>query len=108
MLAVHGDRRARRRQHRSAGGDGGEGGDLDQKCAQDNPDRFQNVECRNALYVNSIQAYWQTALPQTFGKQYQAADTVFFEQRGLAPAAARPTAASGRSTARRTTTSTST
>ena len=29
-----------------------------------------DVKCRDALYVNSIQAYWQTALPQTFGSQY--------------------------------------
>ena len=62
-------------------GDGGGGGDdLGQECARDNPDRLQNVKCRNALYVNSIQNYWQTALPEAFGEQYQPADTVFFEQ----------------------------
>src|SRR5688572_1644190 len=61
------------------GDGGGEGGDLSQECAVDNPDRLQNVKCRNALYVNSIQNYWQTALPQSFGEPYQEADTVFFE-----------------------------
>src|SRR6185436_17051221 len=40
----------------------------------------QDVECRNTLYVNSIQDYWRDALPQVFGKQYQDSDTVFFDQ----------------------------
>jgi len=61
------------------GDDSGGGGDLGQECAVDNPDRLQNVKCRNALFVNSIQNYWQTALPQSFDKPYQEADTVFFE-----------------------------
>jgi len=39
-----------------------------------------NIKCRNALYVNSIQNYWQGALPEVFGTPYQMADTVFFEQ----------------------------
>lgn len=55
------------------------GGAVDQTCATSNPDRFQLTECRNALYVNSIQAYWQKALPQTFGKPYEQVDTVFFD-----------------------------
>jgi uncharacterized protein len=62
------------------GDDGGAGGDdLARECAADNPDRLQNVKCRNALFVNSIQDYWQEALPQSFGTPYQEADTVFFE-----------------------------
>jgi uncharacterized protein len=65
------------------GGDGGgnQPGDntnLEQKCATSNPNRFQEVDCRNLLYVNSVQAYWRVALPQVFGKQYQAAETNFF------------------------------
>jgi len=40
----------------------------------------QDVKCRNALYVTSIQNYWRTALPQTFFEQYRDSDTVFFEQ----------------------------
>ncbi|HEX5994651.1 MAG TPA: neutral zinc metallopeptidase [Jiangellales bacterium] len=39
-----------------------------------------NIECRNALYVNSIQDYWQDALPQALGTPYQMSDTVFFDQ----------------------------
>ena len=40
----------------------------------------QDVKCRNALYVTSIQNYWRTALPQAFFEQYRDSDTVFFEQ----------------------------
>jgi predicted metalloprotease len=63
---------------------GGGGGKADnskiqQKCDKSNPNRFQDTDCRNLLYVNSIQAYWQTALPQTFGKQYSPANTRFFQ-----------------------------
>ena len=47
-------------------------------CSTANPDRFQNDSCRAALYVNSIQAYWLTALPPGTGVQYQRADTIFF------------------------------
>ena len=47
-----------------------------------NPTAFKELDCRNALYVNSIQAYWRTALPRDFGKQYQPAKTVFFARRG--------------------------
>lgn len=59
--------------------DGGDG-DLAEKCAASNPNRLDQVDCRNALYVNSIQDYWQEALPQTLGRQYQQANTVYFSQ----------------------------
>ena len=59
---------------------GGDNTDLEQTCSTANPDRLQHAECRNALYINSIQAYWQGALPQTFGQPYQQTDTVFFSQ----------------------------
>lgn len=59
---------------------GGDNGDLSQQCAADNPDRLKRLDCRNALYVNSIQNYWRTALPQTLGQPYTDADTVFFSQ----------------------------
>ncbi|RKN50640.1 neutral zinc metallopeptidase [Micromonospora endolithica] len=62
-------------------GGGGEQGDntsLEQTCAAE--DALQKLECRNTLYVNSIQAYWRTALPEAFGDQYKATDTVFFSQ----------------------------
>ena len=59
------------------GGDDSGGGDLTQ-CSTANPDRLNQRDCRNALYVNSIQAYWTKALPEVYAKQYQEADTVFF------------------------------
>ena len=62
------------------GGGGGQSdtGNLDKTCSTANPNRLQQTDCRNALYVNSIQNFWQTELPQVFGKPYQPADTVFF------------------------------
>jgi len=64
------------------GGGGGktDNGNLNQACSSANPDRYQRTDCRNALYVNSIQDFWHTELPQVFGQQYQPADTVFFSQ----------------------------
>lgn len=63
------------------GGDGSEPADntsLEQKCAAD--DALKQLDCRNTLYVNSIQAWWQAAMPEHFGKPYTASDTVFFSQ----------------------------
>ncbi|GAA1791268.1 neutral zinc metallopeptidase [Luedemannella flava] len=61
---------------------GGEGdnGNIEESCSTANPDRLKNADCRNLLYVNSIQAYWEKALPESFGEQYQQADTNFFSQ----------------------------
>lgn len=56
----------------------GDNAAIDQKCAAD--DALSQLDCRNTLYVNSVQAYWRTALPEHFGQQYQPAPTVFFEQ----------------------------
>jgi predicted metalloprotease len=67
----------------TGGGGSGQQGDnttLAQQCSTANPDRLKRTDCRNALYVNSIQAYWKTALPQTYGSPYQKAKTVFFAQ----------------------------
>ena len=55
-------------------------GNLAETCSSANPERLEETECRNTLYVNSIQMYWQQAMPQTFGRQYQMTDTVFFSQ----------------------------
>jgi uncharacterized protein len=52
--------------------------DIAQQCAVSNPDRFKNEACRNLLYINSIQNYWQAALPQDFGVPYQMATTRYF------------------------------
>jgi uncharacterized protein len=64
------------------GGGGGSAqpnnGDINSRCGANNPSRFQDTDCRNLLYINSVQAYWQTALPQSFGVQYQKVTTRFF------------------------------
>src|SRR5436190_11849350 len=65
------------------GGSGGGNSDnktINQDCSSSNPDRLQKTECRNTLFINSIQNFWQTELPQVYGKPYQPADTVFFAQ----------------------------
>ncbi|HKO33720.1 MAG TPA: neutral zinc metallopeptidase [Candidatus Limnocylindria bacterium] len=54
----------------------GDNTSLAQQCSQ--PDATDQLDCRNALYVNSIQDYWTEALPQTFGEQYQPSKTVYF------------------------------
>jgi predicted metalloprotease len=54
----------------------GDNTSLSQKCSQS--DKLKQLDCRNALYVNSIQAFWRDELPQSFGEQYQPAKTVFF------------------------------
>jgi uncharacterized protein len=59
---------------------GGDNTNLNQECATSNPNRLQNVDCRNALYINSIQNFWQAELPQVTGQPYQPAKTVFFSQ----------------------------
>ena len=59
-------------------GDGSDNGGL-AACKGDHPD-LSRSDCRNALYVNSIQAFWKQELPQVSGKPYAEADTVFFSQ----------------------------
>ena len=60
------------------GGDsnGGDNTKLRQKCSQQNA--REQLDCRNVLYINSIQAFWKDAEPQYFGRQYQPAKTVLF------------------------------
>ena len=65
------------------GGDGGgaatgDNTSLTQECSQS--DALRQLECRNTLYVNSIQDYWVDAMPRSFGDPYQPAKTVFFSQ----------------------------
>jgi uncharacterized protein len=62
------------------GGGQTDNSNLNQACSTANPDRLNRTDCRNALYVNSIQAFWKDELPQVFGKPYEPADTVFFAQ----------------------------
>ncbi|GAA2516505.1 KPN_02809 family neutral zinc metallopeptidase [Pilimelia columellifera] len=49
---------------------------LNEKCAR--ADRLSHLDCRNTLFVNSVQDYWREALPERFGRQYQPAPTTFF------------------------------
>jgi len=51
---------------------------LQQKCRKENTDRFKSADCRNYLYVQSVQTFWKTALPQFYGKAYQQVPTEFF------------------------------
>jgi predicted metalloprotease len=57
----------------------GDNTSLNQKCSA--TDKLKQLDCRNALYVNSIQAFWATAEPKYFNKSYQKAPTVFFSNR---------------------------
>ncbi|MER5455978.1 neutral zinc metallopeptidase [Micromonospora sp. NPDC002389] len=62
----------------TGGGEQGDNTALEQRCEA--PDALEQLDCRNSLYVNSIQAYWRTALPEAFGEQYRPTRTVFFDQ----------------------------
>jgi predicted metalloprotease len=54
---------------------------INQECSSTNTEKLKQLDCRNALYVNSIQAFWATAEPKFFDKTYQKAPTVFFSNR---------------------------
>ncbi|MEU4691335.1 neutral zinc metallopeptidase [Actinoplanes sp. NPDC023714] len=63
------------------GGDGGGSSTGTPLSACTGEQKLQQLECRNALYVTSIQDYWQDALPQSFGEQYKPAVTHIFANR---------------------------
>ncbi|MCO8275441.1 neutral zinc metallopeptidase [Actinoplanes sp. TRM 88003] len=64
----------------SGEGHGGVGAaDIQQACSQDGA--IQKLECRNVLYVNSIQAYWREAMPEYFDQDYRQTKTVIFSER---------------------------
>jgi predicted metalloprotease len=46
-------------------------------CSANNPNR-NAVECRDTLYTNSIEEYWQAALPRSGGPAYQRAEITYF------------------------------
>ncbi|MEU0552282.1 neutral zinc metallopeptidase [Micromonospora sp. NPDC005979] len=48
---------------------------LDAECSAS---ATKTEDCRNTLFINSIQAYWKDAMPKAFGDQYQPATTRFF------------------------------
>jgi hypothetical protein len=64
-----------------SGTDGGDppAGDLAEECAASNEQRFERADCRNLAYVNSIQDYWKSALPDKLGQPYQMTTTRFFQ-----------------------------
>jgi predicted metalloprotease len=49
------------------------------ECASDKA--TDQLDCRNVLYINSIQEYWSVTLPKVFNVTYTEADTVFFSGR---------------------------
>lgn len=65
------------------GGSGSSGsGDntkITESCKQTEATKL--MECRNVLYVNSIQAYWAAELPKAFGKKYEKSVTYIFSNR---------------------------
>ncbi len=64
------------------GGGGGssptDNGSISAECADSNADRTKQEDCQIALYVDSIQAFWQTELPKAYGKTYQPVKTHLF------------------------------
>ncbi|MEV8507209.1 neutral zinc metallopeptidase [Actinoplanes sp. NPDC051475] len=63
----------------SGGGGAPQSGDntsLQQECSQS--DAVKQLDCRNVLFVNSIQDYWVDAYPQNFEGAYKSSKTVFF------------------------------
>ncbi|MEV6300815.1 neutral zinc metallopeptidase [Actinoplanes sp. NPDC051861] len=60
------------------GGGGGESTGTQLNCSEEQ--KLQLLECRNALYVTSIQDYWTDQLPASFGEQYVPARTHIFSQ----------------------------
>ncbi|GAA0723418.1 neutral zinc metallopeptidase [Dactylosporangium roseum] len=60
------------------GDDQADNTNINKQCDKSNPNRFKNADCRNVLYINSVQAYWKSELPAAFGKQYEQAKTNFF------------------------------
>jgi predicted metalloprotease len=60
--------------------DGGNGGSTSaaSDCSTGNPNKDQQTDCRNELFVESIQNFWQKETPQVFGKDYTTSKTEFF------------------------------
>jgi uncharacterized protein len=57
----------------------GDNSTIRKECASDNA--TDQLDCRNVLYINSIQEYWSVALPKVFSVKYTESDTVFFSGR---------------------------
>jgi uncharacterized protein len=54
----------------------GDNSGIRKECAAANA--TDQLDCRNVLYINSIQDYWSGAVPRVFGVTYIKTDTVFF------------------------------
>ncbi|WP_229075334.1 neutral zinc metallopeptidase [Actinoplanes sp. DH11] len=61
------------------GGDGGGDSAATPLSGCTGEQKLQELKCRNALYITSIQAYWRDQLPKSFGEQYQPATTQIFD-----------------------------
>ena len=58
----------------------GDNTNIQQECSDKSTARTK-LDCRNVLFVNSIQAFWTDAEPKYFNKQYSPAKTVLFSNR---------------------------
>ena len=64
------------------GDDGGtQGGDTSSIAECTQPGARDQLDCRNVLYVNSIQDYWRDNMQTELGQPYQPAKTVLFANR---------------------------
>ncbi|WP_410815113.1 neutral zinc metallopeptidase [Micromonospora sp. 067-2] len=50
-----------------------------QGCDRSNAQRFDDARCRNLLYVNSIQDYWEKEYPELGKGKYEPTSTNYFE-----------------------------
>ena len=57
----------------------GDNSTITNECAASNA--TDQLDCRNVLYINSIQEYWSEALPKVFNVKYTESDTVLFSGR---------------------------
>jgi predicted metalloprotease len=64
----------------SGSSNSGDNTNIQQECTDKSTARTK-LDCRNVLFVNSIQSFWTDAEPKYFGKQYQPAKTVLFSNR---------------------------
>jgi predicted metalloprotease len=60
-----------------SGGGGDPGNSIATGCATGTA-AHDETDCRNALYVESIQSFWKTELPDVYGKTYEPSQTEFF------------------------------
>ncbi|MEU4236454.1 neutral zinc metallopeptidase [Actinoplanes sp. NPDC026619] len=64
----------------STSSNSGDNTNIQQECSDKSTARTK-LDCRNVLFVNSIQAFWTDAEPKYFNKEYSPAKTVLFSNR---------------------------